>query len=67
MNISSSIELHQPNNQPKPDIFTNYLNKSWRADLMILVLVVGSPQCYRPFRIRGDDYFYDPLFSNWTT
>jgi hypothetical protein len=28
MNISSSIELHQPNNQPKPDIFTNYLNKS---------------------------------------
>ncbi len=38
MNTSSTIETHQPNNQPQTELATNYLYRFRRIDLIFSVL-----------------------------
>jgi hypothetical protein len=37
MNTSSTIEPHQPNNQPQPDLSMTYLDENRQIDLILSV------------------------------
>ena len=38
MNTSSTLEPHQPNNQPQPELSTTYQYESWLIDRILSVL-----------------------------